>query len=134
MRKIIFLPFLAIMVFVWQSCLKDNITRTYTIYEPIYKSKAEVQAEIKSSTAISISNPGKIYLYGNYIFLNDVNKGVHVIDNSNPSNPVIKSFISIPGNVDIAVKGTMLYADLYTDLVVVDIADPLNATLKKVVP
>ncbi|HEX6848591.1 MAG TPA: hypothetical protein VF144_16515, partial [Chitinophagaceae bacterium] len=134
MRKIIFLPFLAIMVFALQSCLKDKITRTYSVFEPIYKSKAEVQAEIKSSAAISISNPGKIYMYGNYIFLNEINKGVHVIDNSNPSNPLIRSFINIPGNVDIAVKGSMLYADLYTDLVVVDISDPLNATLKKVVP
>jgi len=134
MRKIILLPFLAIMVFALQSCLKDKITKTYSVFEPIYKSKAEVQADIKSSTAVSISNPGKIYMYGNYIFLNEVNKGVHIIDNSNPSKPIIKAFINIPGNVDIAVKGSMLYADLFTDLVVVDITDPLNATLKKVVP
>ena len=134
MRKIILLPFLVITVFALQSCLKDKVTRTYSIFEPIYKSKAEVQAEIKSSTAVSISNPGKIYMYGNYIFLNEVNKGVHIIDNSDPANPVIRSFINIPGNVDIAVKGSTLYADLYTDLVVVDITDPLNATLKKVVP
>ena len=134
MRKIILLPFLVIIVFALQSCLKDKITRTYSVFEPIYKSKAEVQAEIKSSTAVSITNPGKIYMYGNYIFLNEVNKGVHIIDNSNPANPVIKAFINIPGNVDIAVKGSTLYADLYTDLVVVDISDPLNATLKKVVP
>ena len=134
MRKIIQLSSLVIIVFALQSCLKDNITKTYSVFEPIYKSKAEVQAEIKSAAPTSISNPGKIYMYGNYIFLNEVNKGVHVIDNANPANPVIKSFINIPGNVDIAVKGSVLYADLYTDLVVVDIADPLNATLKKVVP
>jgi len=73
-------------------------------------------------------------MYGNYIFLNEVNKGVHIIDNRNPASPVIKAFINIPGNVDIAVKGSTLYADLFTDLVVVDISDPLNATLKKVVP
>ena len=133
MRKIILLPFLVIIVFALQSCLKDKITRTYSVFEPIYKSKAEVQAEIKSSTAVSISNPGKIYMYGNYIFLNEVNKGVHIIDNSDPSKPVIKAFINIPGNVDIAVKGSTLYADLFTDLVVVDISDPLNATLKNVV-
>src|SRR4030095_2588401 len=134
MRKIILLPFLVIIVFALQSCLKDKITKTYSVFEPIYKSKAEVQAEIKSSTAVSISNPGKIYMYGNYIFLNEVNRGVHIIDNSNPASPVIRSFINIPGNVDIAVKGSTLYADLFTDLVVVDISDPLNATLKKVVP
>jgi len=134
MRKIILLPFLAIMVFALQSCLKDNVTRTYSIFEPIYKSKAEVLAEIKSSTPVSISSPGKIYMYGNYIFLNEVNKGVHIIDNSNPASPVIKAFINIPGNVDIAVKGSTLYADLFTDLVVLDITNPLNVALQKVVP
>ena len=72
-------------------------------------------------------------MYGNYIFLNEVNKGVHIIDNSNPSHPSVKSFINIPGNVDIAVKGSTLYADLFTELVVIDISDPLNARLQKVV-
>lgn len=134
MRKITSLPFLLLTAFALQSCLKDNVTRTYSVFEPIYKSKSEVLAEIKSSTPVSIANPGKIYMYGNYIFLNEVNKGVHIIDNSNPSSPAIKAFINIPGNVDIAVKGSTLYADLYTDLVVVDISNPLNSTLQKVVP
>src|ERR1044071_1078132 len=124
MRNKFFLPFFIIIVFALQSCLKDNVTKTYSIFEPIYKSKSEVLSEIKSSTPVSISNPGKIYMYGNYIFLNEVNKGVHIIDNSDPSHPSIKAFINIPGNVDIAVKGTTLYADLFTDLVVIDIADP----------
>lgn len=131
MRKIILIPF---VVFALQSCLKDNVTKTYSIFEPIYKSKTEVLSEVKSSTPVSISNPGKIYMYGNYIFLNEVNKGVHIIDNSNPASPSIKAFINIPGNVDIAVKGSRLYADLFTDLVVVDISNPLDAALKKVVP
>jgi len=133
MRKITLLPLLVITVFVLQSCLKDNVTKTYSVFEPVYKSKSEVFAEIKSSTPVSISNPGKIYMYGSYIFLNEVNKGVHIIDNSNPASPVLKAFINIPGNVDIAVKGSTLYADLYTDLVVVDITNPLNSVLKKTV-
>lgn len=123
-----------LLVFALQSCLKDNVTKTYSIFEPIYKSKTEVLSEIKSSIPVSISNPGKIYMYGNYIFLNEVNKGVHIIDNSNPASPSIKAFINIPGNVDIAVKGSTLYADLFTDLVVVDISNPLDAALKKVIP
>ena len=133
MRKITLLPLLVITVFVLQSCLKDNVTKTYSVFEPVYKSKSEVLAEIKSSTPVSISNPGKIYMYGNYIFLNEVNKGVHIIDNSNPASPALKAFINIPGNVDIAVKGSTLYADLYTDLVVIDITNPLNSVLKKTV-
>jgi hypothetical protein len=66
---------------------------------------------------------GKIYAYGNYIFVNDKLKGVHVIDNSNPASPKKISFIKIAGNVDISVKDNYLYADSLTDLIVLDISD-----------
>ncbi len=33
--------------------------------------------------------------------------------------------------MDIAVKGNILYADLFSDLVTIDITDPLNALVKK---
>jgi len=119
---------------IWQSCLKDKLTQTYTILKPIYKSKDEVYSNIKSNAPREIQSPGKIFLYGNYIFLNEIDKGVHVIDNSNPASPVDKAFIDIPGNLDIAVKGNTLYADLYTDLVVVDISDPQHAKFVKYLP
>lgn len=131
MRKYIcFLPLILLL----QGCLKDKITRTYSILRPVYKSKTEVYANIRSNAPRDIAAPGKIFLYGNYIFLNEVDKGVHVIDNSNPANPVVKTFIDIPGNLDIAVKGNTLYADLYSDLVVVDIANPLQARFVKYIP
>jgi len=133
MKKIIFIISLFTLM-VLPSCLKDKLTKTYTVYEPVYKNKAEVLAGIGSSTPVSISLPGKIYQYGNYIFLNDVNKGIHIIDNSNPVSPVQKAFIKIPGNIDIAVKGNVLYADLYTDMLTIDIANPLHSRLLKVLP
>jgi hypothetical protein len=132
MRNII-LPVLISVCFLLQGCLKDKLTKTYTILTPVYKEKSEVYANIKSNAAHSIASPGKIYLYGNYIFLNEVDKGVHVIDNTNPSNPQVKAFINIPGNLDIAIKGNTLYADLYSDLVVVDIANPMQARFVKFV-
>ena len=126
---------LCISVFFLQGCLKDTYTRTYsyTYYQPVYKTVAEVRANIKSNTAQSIARPGKIFVKGSYIFLNEMDKGIHVIDNSNPARPLSIAFIDIPGNLDIAVKGNTLYADLYTDLVAIDISDPKNVVLKKVV-
>lgn len=115
-------------------CLKDKMTKTYTIFTPVYMSKAEAFANVKSSTPQQLRETGKIYLYGPYIFLNELNKGVHIIDNTNPTNPKSVGFISIPGNIDIAVKGNTLFADLYTDLLSIDITDPLHAKLTKVVP
>jgi hypothetical protein len=76
---------------------------------------------------------GKLFYKDGYVFLNEVMKGVHVIDVRNPQQPVNKAFIKIPGNVDIAVRGNILYADFYTDLVAIDISDPNNVKLKKTV-
>ena len=114
------------------SCMKDKITRTYTIYTPVLKARTEVLADIGSDQPTAIVNPGKIFLYGAYIFLNELNKGVHIIDNSNPAAPINKYFISIPGNIDIAVKGSTLYADMFTDMLAIDISDPLNVKLTEV--
>jgi len=61
-----------------------------------------------------------------------VNKGIHIIDNTNPESPVNKYFINIPGNLDVAVKGNILYADLFSDLVTIDISNPSHIQVKKV--
>src|ERR1035437_55492 len=122
-----------IFSFFFTGCLKDTCSGTYsyTYYNPVYETKAGVKANIKSNTAREIQNPGKIYIFGNYIFLNEIDKGIHIIDNSNPSSPKNAAFIDIPGNLDLAVKGNTLYADLYADLVTIDITDPLNVAVKK---
>ncbi len=114
-------------------CVKDNITRTYTYsyYLPVYKTTAEVRANIKSNAPQDVVNPGKIVLLGNYIFLNETDKGIHIIDNNNPASPRNVAFIDIPGNMDLALKGNTLYADLYTDLVTLDISNPLHVIVKK---
>ncbi len=132
-----YLLILGAMVFalLFQGCVKDTCTRTYsyTWFEPLYKTTAEVRQSIKTDPAAVIKTPGKLFIKGNYIFLNEINKGVHIIDNSIPSAPVNKGFINIPGNIDIAVKGNILYADLYTDLITIDISDPMNAITKNIV-
>lgn len=117
------------------ACVKDSCKEkhTYTYFIPVYKPKTEVTANIKSNASKEVENPGKIYILSNYIFLNEVDKGIHVIDNTNPSNPVNISFINIPGNMDMAVKGNTLYADMYGDLVAIDISDPRNVKLGKTI-
>jgi hypothetical protein len=113
------------------ACLKDKVTERYTIYRPVYSTKAEVKGAIGSSPAIQISNPGKIFVKGNYVFLNEIDRGIHVIDFSNPANPKNLAFVKIPGCVDMAVRGNFLYADLYTDLITLDITDPLNVKVQQ---
>lgn len=133
-QTIVTLLFIVAGAIAVSSCKKPcKGTRSYTYMEPIYRAKAEVKANIKSNAPQAIKNPGKIYQWGHYIFLNEVSKGIHVIDNSNPAAPVNRSFIAIPGNVDIAIKGNLLYADLYADLVVMDISNPLGIVAKSFV-
>lgn len=117
----------------FSGCIKDSCTRehTYTYFMPVYKTTAEVKANIKSNAARMIENPGKLFIRGNYIFLNEIDKGIHIIDNANPAKPVNVSFVDIPGNLDLAVNGNAMYADLYTDMVTLDISNPLNVVVKK---
>jgi len=122
-----------LFILLLSGCLKDKCSHTYTLYKPVFKTLAQMRAGIKSETPRPIEQPGKIYLFGNYIFLNETNRGIHVIDNSQPDNPQQVAFINIPGNVDLAVRGNTLYADAYGDLVVLDISNAREAVAKKVV-
>lgn len=124
-----FLPlfFLSFAMVILQGCLKDSARHTFTMYKPIVKSLTQVRADMKGGAPTSLESTGKLSLFGNYIFLNEVGKGIHVIDNSNPASPQNISFITIPNNVDIAIKGNYLYADSYSDLIVFDISNPTNA-------
>jgi hypothetical protein len=133
--KTITLVFCTAFLFLQQGCVKDTCSKTYTYtyFQPVYKTTAEIRANIKSNAPKAVTNPGKIYIKGNYIFLNEVNKGIHIIDNTNPASPKNFAFIDIPGNVDIAVKGNIMYADFYTDLVAMDISNPLNIVVTKFV-
>ena len=53
---------------------------------------------------------GKLYILGNYIFLNEIDKGIHIIDNAIPSSPKNVAFIDkwgilrgvYPKNIQIA--------------------------------
>lgn len=98
----------------------------YLVATPITMSVTDFKNSVDVVAPRPINESGKIYAYQNYIFVNDKYKGVHVIDNSDPSSPQKISFIKIAGNVDISVKGNFLYADSLTDLIVLDISE-INA-------
>lgn len=108
---------------------KVEITQEYTIMEPVYLSPEELRASFEVVDPVEVTNTGKIYLYQNYLLLNEPGKGIHVIENSDKENPQIISFINIPGNYEMAVQGDRLFADSYVDLVVIDISDPTNVRL-----
>lgn len=75
------------------------------------------------STPRAMNQAGKIYVFGNTIFQNDVGKGIHLINNTTPANAQRVAFIELGGNTDIAIKGNFLYANNYDDMVVIDITN-----------
>jgi len=114
-----------LLIAVFLLFFSGNTSFTVEGYIPVYVPSAEAKV-IKALDARPVETQGKIYLKDQYIYVGDINKGVHVIDNSDPRNPVEILFIQIYGNHDIAIKGNMMYADNLDDLVVIDISDLYN--------
>jgi len=123
--------FLLILFLLGASCsdsVKDTVS--YMANVPVYMSKDEFKATTRVAVTHPMTNPGKICLYGNYIFINEINEGIHVIDNSDPSSPRNVAFIEIMGNIDLAAKDGILYADNMVDLLLFDISNPGAPQLK----
>ncbi len=104
-------------------CLRDHVTASYKIATPVYALKSTVLANINADPTTPVSQAGQIYVKGSYIYLNDVNKGIHVIDNTDPAHPKAIAFLNIPGNLNIAIRNNVLYADMYADVLALDISN-----------
>ncbi len=97
---------------------------TYTVAKNYYLRIDSLRSNVEVLPAQSLQQPGKIYFKDNFIFINEYKEGIHIINNADPSNPQKVGFIKIPGNVDIAAFGNVLYADSYMDLLSIDISNP----------
>lgn len=95
-------------------------------FTPVYESATAIAARVTVDAPLPYQQSGKVITYGDYIFINKPNEGIHIIDNANPESPVNLSFISLKGNLDMAIVDGYLYADMYSALVVLDIQDIEN--------
>ncbi|MBO9637460.1 LVIVD repeat-containing protein [Siphonobacter aquaeclarae] len=110
------------------NCQQTQVSRRLNPFQiPLAQLRAAGSVNVRE--AMELEKPGKIYVRGNVLFINEIKKGVHIIDNTDPKNPRNLSFIEILGNADIAVKGNVLYADSYTDFLVFDISQPTQPKL-----
>lgn len=111
--------------FAFFSCQDEVLTTdTYRVMAPVYLQMSDVRArQMVIEPGKELENPGKIYLYGDFLLINEPLKGIHIFDNTNPASPINLNFIPIEGNVDLAVNNNMLYADNYVDLLVFDISN-----------
>jgi hypothetical protein len=108
---------------------------------------------IETQPPRDIINPGGFYYKDGYVYILELGKdeylyeyaedgsfsynlrlnetGIHIIDDTNPANPINVAFINIPGVNGMAAKGSQLYADSFADLLVFDITNPQNPNLSK---
>jgi len=117
---------LAFTLISFEGCVeyRDNPNCPYMSFEEFRATGVEILPPQNITLA------GKIYTYHNTLLVQEVNRGIHIIDNRDKHNPISKQFIKIMGNMDMAVKDGYLYIDSYMDLVVLDIRDLEN--IKKV--
>lgn len=130
MKKLTFL-LLITGLFVLPGC-KDYVDEyvTYTVNEPVFMSASEFRSAVDMEGPKPIEKQGKIVFYDEYLYISQPEKGIHIIDNRNPSDPRNIAFIELLGNADMHVRDNMLYADSYVDLVWFNINDPAKPVLK----
>jgi len=130
-KKIGLLTIIVGMVLSLQSCLKDSCdaTQIYLRLAPVFLSADDIRKDITVSEPRALEKPGKLYFYNDFILINEQREGIHVIDNTDSSNPKNIKFIEIKGNLDMAVKNSILYADNVTDLLAIDITNPSAPSL-----
>jgi len=123
MKKLHFLTFFIPLIILVFSC-RDNVGEDFTVegLSPVYIT-VEIADSVMSLPPQPIEQLGKIYYKDNLIYVGERGQGVHIIDNTNPENPIPMSFIQIPGNKDILIVDNLMYADNYEDLLTIDISD-----------
>ena len=105
----------------WDPGPQFTVVDQITGFSPIYGTRS--QAEISVGPARPVNQPGKIYLYGKYLLLNEKMQGIHIFDNTEPANPVNLGFLELLGNTDLAIKDGVLYANHLGDVVALAIND-----------
>ena len=127
-----FFPFVYLLLLALVAC-EEKVTQTvtYTINEPVVMDAEVFRSSVKISSAThQLTGYGKISYYNGYFFMSDPQKGIHIINNQNPSNPYVVGYIELMGNADISVRNDILYADSYVDLVWFDVSTPSSPVLK----
>jgi len=120
MKRILLLLLISLLL---QSCWFHRNDEQRTIdpiessFEPVTLARETFESTIAVGAPREIEEAGKIYVNGDIVFINELNKGFHVLDNRNPKDPVNISFIEIPLATDLAIRNNTIYVHHAVDLV-----------------
>jgi len=126
MKNTLLLLFSGFLLLAFYSCGKKDM-ETLGL-RPIFISYNDF-SHIESQAPREFEDLGKIIALGDFLFINERRKGIHVIDNRNPSNPVKTHFWNIPGNRELIIIGDILYADNGKHLLLINVSDFDHITL-----
>lgn len=131
MKKYIHL-LLVLLTISFSACQESVVeTITYSVNEPVFMARETFRGAVKvSQEPREITGYGKIIFYNGYLYMSEPDKGIHIIDNTNPADPQVVGYIELMGNADLSIRQDMLYADSYIDLVWFDVSNPLLPELK----
>lgn len=121
-----------LFLIVFQSCCspftncEDDFVEPISRYEPVYLDRAEFVNSVVLKNHINIAISGKIYVQDDLLFINELFKGFHIYDNSDPSNPQAIKFIEAPGSTDMAIRGNVIYVNQATDLIALEYNSETN--------
>ncbi|MFT5592508.1 MAG: hypothetical protein ACI8SR_000867 [Oceanicoccus sp.] len=93
-----------------------------TCVEPITLSWEDLRVDIKptSGNTTTLTSAGKTYVNGNYLFVIDNYRGVHIFDQTDNQNPIRVVFIPVPGALTLSIQGDELYINSFTDFLVIN--------------
>ncbi len=94
---------------------------TLPTHEPVYMTYEDLRKSFAIESPRSMVQTGKVLAIGQTLFVTELNQGIHVIDNADPTHPKPILFLKLPGNLDIAAKDGVLFADSFIDLVAIQL-------------
>lgn len=100
---------------------------------PVYSKDKPENDNFKFVGAKPYEELGSIYCYDNKILINEHREGIHIIDNTNPLNPVKKGFLNVDGSTQISIRNDVLYTNQGNNLLALDIEDLENVTLEQTI-
>lgn len=114
---------------VWNSQTNDEIVpRVAFGLRPVYFTGDDA-TEIYAEAPRPVLDGAGIVVLGTTILIIDKGTGIHVINNTDPLNPVPISFIRIVGVLTATADGNRLFANNLSDLVTIDITDFRNVSV-----
>lgn len=124
-RLILFLEML-----LFASCTVDKNDDEMPGMKPVYVSYNELldYAQLPPQPVV---NAGRIMVYQQYLFLGEINKGIHIIDISDTLNPVKISYLKIAGAKDFSAQNDRLYTDNGPHLLILNIENILQVSLAR---